>query len=195
EVSGYNLKVMGRGSGSEAVLLRFGGKLLRVGLLLLGFLLARERGLDGGLDFAQRSGMRRLFLFDLNDVIAVLGANEAGGLSGLERKGSLIEFRNGSSVLEEAEFAALLLAAGVVGVFLREIGEVSTVVQLVEDALRLGLRRGVSLRIGTVDLYEDVADLHLVLDLIVLQVLVVVLLNLGVSNLRGALGEVAVGEG
>ncbi len=139
--------------------------------------------------------MRGLLLFYLDDVVAVLRANEPGGLSRLQREGSLVELGDGRAVLEEAELAALLLAAGIVGVLLRQLGEVAAVVELIENVLGLGLGGGVSLGVVAVDLDEDVADLDLVVDLVVLQVLVVVLLNFGVGDLRSALGEIGVGEG
>ena len=138
-----------------------------------------------------------LFGFGLDDVVAEAGADEAGDLAGLLREGGLVEFRDGDAVLDPAELATLILAAGVVGVLLREIGEVLAVVlaELIEDALRFGFGGGVGVRSAVgVDGDEDVTHLRLRIDVILLLILVVVLLNLGLGDLRLAAGDVGVGD-
>ncbi len=65
-----------------------------------------------------------LLIFDLQDVVAELGLDDAGGLAGREREGGLVELRNSLAGIEPAELSALSLAAGVVGVLGGEVGEV-----------------------------------------------------------------------
>src|SRR6185437_4274042 len=93
-------------------------------LLLLLLVLAGEAGGDVGLHFIERARVGGLLFFGLDDVVAELGAHEAGDLSGLLLKSHFVERRNGGAVLDPAEFASLRLAAGIVGVLLGELGEV-----------------------------------------------------------------------
>ena len=65
--------------------------------------------------------------------------------------------------------------------------------KLIENALGLGFGRCV--RFLCVDGDEDVAGLHLRFHLIVGQVLLIVLLDLGVGNGRGGLRQIGDGEG
>ena len=97
------------------------------------------------LHFVERLDVRVLLLLGLDDVVAEARADESGNLAGLLSEGGLVEFSDGGAVLDPAQLAALILAAGVVGVFLREVGEVFAVVfmELVEDVLGLGFGSGV----------------------------------------------------
>ena len=84
EVGGNHLQVVCGSSGGKATLRGFGRQLLRECLLCLRLLLAGERGGNLRLDFSQRTGMCRLLLFSLNDVIAELGADQSGDLPRLQ---------------------------------------------------------------------------------------------------------------
>ena len=77
KIGRHHLKMMRCCYRRQSVLLRFRGKLLREGLLLLAFLLPRQRRLDRGLHLIQRPSMRCLLLFDLDDVIAEFGPHQA----------------------------------------------------------------------------------------------------------------------
>ncbi len=137
-----------------------------------------------------------LLLFGLDDVIAELGLDRIGDLAGVQREGCLVEFGHSDAVLEHAELAATLLRAGIVGVLLRERIPVAAGAKLLEHIFGLGLRGCVGLGVralGHGD--EDVADLHLVGDLVVLQVLLVVLPGLLVADLRRATGDLIGREG
>ena len=131
----------------------------------------------------------------MNDVEAVAGVNDAGCLSDRSAEGRLLELRYGYAFLDPAELAALNLAARIVGVVLGKLGEISAVVQLVENVLCLGFGFGIRLGIIAVDFDQDMPHLDLRVDLVVLQVRLIVLLNLGVGNLRSALRQIAVGKG
>ena len=50
--------------------------------------------------------------------------------------------------LRKAQFAARVLAAGVVGVLLGQVGKVCAGLNLLENALGLGLGRGIGLGVG-----------------------------------------------
>ena len=122
--------------------------------------------------------MRGLLLFDLDDVIAVLRLTRPEVWPGCSEKAAWSNSGTVAPCLRKPSSPPCVLAAGIVGVCLRQLGEVAAMVELIENALRLGLGSGVGLGVVAVDLDEDVADLHLVVDLVVLEVLVVVLLNL-----------------
>src|SRR6201999_4618115 len=116
-------------------------------------------------------GVRSLFLFGLNDVIPELGLDQVGDLAGAQGKRGLVEFGNGDAVLQKPELAAGVFRAGIVGVFLRQLSPVTTSPKLLENVFGLGFGSSVGFSIralGHGD--EDVADLHLILNLIVLQV-------------------------
>ena len=171
-VGGDDLQVMsGRGL-RETVLLCFCGERCSEGLRCLRFLVAHHGGEDGAAHLVKGSGVRGLLLFGLDDVIAELGLDRIGDLAGVQREGCLVEFGNGDAVLEHAELAALLLRAGIVGVLLRERIPVAAGAKLLEHIFGLGLRGCIGLGVralGHGD--EDVANLHLVGDLVVLEVL------------------------
>ncbi len=76
--------------------------------------------------------MRSLLFFDLDDVIAKLGLDHIGDLSRLQRKSRLFKWRHGHSALNHAQLAALLLAAGVIGIGLRQSGKVSAAFDLLQ---------------------------------------------------------------
>src|SRR5208337_3903463 len=98
----------------HSVLLRLCGELLCEGLLLLAFLLSRQRSLNGRFYFRQWTGVRRLLLFHLDDVIAEFGFHQSGNLSRLQRERRLVELRNRCAMLEETQLAALILASRIV---------------------------------------------------------------------------------
>ena len=127
--------MMSCGGLGEAVLGGFGGQRLRVGGFGLRFLLAHDLNLDGGLDFAQRLGVRRLALLDLDDVVAELGVDERY-VADLVGEDGGVEFRDHGAATGKAQFPALRAAAGIFGVLLGEIGEVGSALNLLEEMLR-----------------------------------------------------------
>ena len=62
----------------------FGGQLLRVSGLLVCLLLAGQGREDLRLHLFQRLQVRRLLLFDLDDVVAELGLDQVGDLARLQ---------------------------------------------------------------------------------------------------------------
>jgi hypothetical protein len=189
--------MMRSGGLGERGFLCVGGKLIDESLLDLSVLLFGEGVDDGSFHFIERLDVRVLLLFGLDDVIAEAGADEIGNLARLLAKGGLVEFSDGGAVLDPAQFAALILAAGIVGIFLREVGEVLAVVltKLVEDVLRFGFGGGVSAGAAVgIDGDEDVADFDLRIDAVELLILAVVLLDLRFGDLRFAAGEVGIGD-
>ena len=128
----------------QAVLARLRGQLLRKLRLRLRRDFARERRHNGGLHFAQRLRMRALALFNLNNVVAKAALHN-GDVADFLRKDSLVELRNHLAALRESQLAALVLAARVIGIFLRQCSPASTGLQLLQNALRLRLGRGIGL--------------------------------------------------
>ena len=140
--------------------------------------------------------MRGLLFFGLNDVIAELRLDGVGDLTGVQREGGLVKLGNGDAVLQHAKFAAAVLRAGIVGVLLGERRPIAAGTKLLEHIFRLRLRGSIGLCIralGHRD--EDVADLDLVGDLVVLEVLLVVLPRLLIRDLRRATGHLIGREG
>ena len=87
-------------------------------------------------------------------------------------------------MLQKAELAARVLAAGIVGVLLGELGQVAAGAELLENVFGLGLGGCVGLGVCALGhLDEDVADLHLIGNLVVLEVRLVVLLGLLIGDL------------
>ena len=111
-------------------------------------LLLLEDRQDLRLDLGERAGVRRLLILNLEDVVAELRLDDVRGLAGRQREGRLVELRNCLAAIEPAELSALHLAAGVVGVLGREVGEVTARLDLLQEIFGLGLRCGVRLGIG-----------------------------------------------
>src|SRR6185437_12661079 len=170
----------------------FRGELLFGGT---GFLLLQHLR-DRILHIGKRLGAGCLLLFRLDDVIAKLRADDAGGLPGRERHRRLCVgwVKTGGGV--HTQLAALVLTAGVVRVLLREVGEVAAGLQLVQHVLRLGFGVGIGLRIrARCNGDEDVAGVYLLIGFVVGLMVVVVGLNLSVRNLGLAAGQLRCVEG
>ena len=102
----------------------------------------------------------------------------------------VVELRHHAAALREAEFAAGVLAAGVVGILLGQLGPVAAGLKLLGDVLGLGLGGRVGLGVGVgAQLDEDVARARLLGNLVLGLVLVVVGLNLLLRGLRNAAGK------
>src|ERR1700733_11139372 len=185
----------GRGLG-ETALLGFAGERLCVCLSGLRFLVTHHGGEDGAAHLVKGFGASSLLLLGLDDVIAELGLDRIRNLTGIQREGRLVELGNGDAVLQHAEFPALLLRAGIVGVLLGERSPVATGTKLLEHVLGLGLGGCIGAGVSTLGYRdEDVANLHLVGYLVVLEVGLVVLLGLLIGDLRRAAGDLVGGEG
>ena len=91
--------------------------------------------------------MRRLPLLHLHDVIAELGLHDLG-VADLLGEDGVVELRHHRAAPGKAQFAALVLAAGVVGVLLGQVGKVGAALNLLEQRLGLGLGRGIGLGVG-----------------------------------------------
>ena len=132
--------------------------------------------------------MRRLPLFDLQDVVAVLTLHDLR-IADLLAEKSLLELRHRGAALEEAQFAARVLA-GILGVFPGEVGKVRTALNLFEQRLGLGLGGGVGFGVGACGyLDENVARAGLLRRRILVLVLGEVLLNLLLAGLRRPAGQ------
>src|SRR5215213_11458764 len=141
-----------------------------------GLLLGGELGTYLRLDLAEGAGLLVLLVRNLKEVVAELGLDGADDLALLGGEGRLLEGRNGLALAQAAEVAALRRAAGVLGVLLGELGEVTAVFELLLHVLGL-----LFLVLGE----EDVADADLLGGgELGLFVLLVVLLDLLVRGLR-----------
>ncbi len=97
----------------------------------------------------------RAFLH-LNDVVAVLRLDDLCVADLLGEDGT-VKLRHHVAALRKAEFAAGVLAAGVVRILLCQIGEVGAALDLLQEPLSLGLRRSIRLGVGAgSDLDQDV---------------------------------------
>src|SRR5215213_4821875 len=141
-----------------------------------GLLLGGELGTYLRLDLAEGAGLLGLLVRNLKEVVAELGLDGADDLALIGGEGRLLEGRNGLALAETAEIATLLRAAGILGILLGELGEVTAVFELLLHVLGL-----LFLVLGE----EDVADADLLGGgELGLFVLLVVLLDLFVRGLR-----------
>jgi len=164
-------------------------QLLRIARRRVIFLLLRQRRENLRAHIAQRLGMRRVLVFHLDDVEAILRAHQIRDLAHRHCEDRMVKRRHRHALLHPAQLAALVLAARVVGVLLRQLGKVLAVslLQLIQHALRLRLGRGHRCRRSALrNLDQDVAHLHFFRNLVLVLVRVVVLLNLRVGHLRRA---------
>src|ERR1051326_1349853 len=104
----------------------------RIGRLLL--LLLLEVLLDLRQRLVVRHGSRRLLVGHFQDVIPELRRDDARELPDRQRERHLVEFGNHLSLRKVAEVAALRGAA-VLRMLLRELGEVSAALQLLQHRL------------------------------------------------------------
>src|SRR5215217_965388 len=141
-----------------------------------GLLLGGELGTYLRLDLAEGAGLLGLLVRNLKEVVAELGLDGADDLALLGAEGRLLEGRNGLALAQAAEVAALRRAAGVLGVLLGELREITAVFELLLHVLGL-----LFLVLGE----EDMADADLLGGgELGLFVLLVVLLDLLVRRLR-----------
>ncbi len=175
---------MGGSGCGQSVLLRFRGKLFRKRLLGRLLFLLRQCCQDLRLHLIKGTRVRLLLFLTLDDVVAELCLDQLRGLPRLQGKRSLLESRHRHTLFDKAQLAAACLRAWIVRILSCQVGKVAAFVDLVEDALRLRLCRSVVRR--TADLDQNVADLHLVINLVIRLVCVVVGLLLSIRHLRRA---------
>src|SRR6476620_4796621 len=117
---------------------------------VFGLGLARHIGLDLGLDLLEVGGLAGALFLDLDDVPAEWRLAGVGDFAGSEREGDRGESRPLLFLVEEAETAATG-GAGVLGLLLRQLGEVAALLQLFGD--RLGLVLGLDQDVPGVDFH------------------------------------------
>ena len=179
----------------EAVLHGLRSQRLRIALLRGRGLLANQCGLDGRQHLAQRLRVRLLALFDLNDVVAILGLDDFCIADFLSEDG-VVELGHHAPALRESQLAAGILAAGVIGIFLGQIGKVGAALNLFEDQLGFGLGGRIGFGVGSlIDLDQDMARTGLFRHGVFRLVGGVVLLDFLLRGLRYAARHVVRGEG
>ena len=135
---GHHLQVMSRGGFLQAVFACLGGERLGVALFSGGRLLAGQHFPDGRLNLAERLAVRRLPLFHLHEVVAE-GCLHDPGVADLLGEDGVFKLRHHHAAPGKAQFAALVFAAGVIGVLLCQFGEVGSALNPPEQRLRFGL--------------------------------------------------------
>src|ERR1019366_9474015 len=165
-------------------------RLHRVGqsLHLAGDLLLLQQRLNLRFHFVQRLQPCLLFTLDMDDVEAIVGANDARGLAHRRSEGSLLELGNRASARQWRQQPAIRCAPRIFGVLLGQIGEVGAALQLLRNVVRLGpccihallINFAVSIRRRCLD--QDVPHGHCLGNTILILVLAVVLLQLGLAD-------------
>src|SRR5208282_156799 len=98
--------------------------------------LQEQRGTNRVLDLFKGRGVGGFLVKDLDDVEAVLSANEAGHLALVKTEGGLLKFGDSLALHNPTEVAALGLAAGIFGELLGEFLKVGALLaRLCEDIL------------------------------------------------------------
>ena len=170
---------------------RLRGQRLRKILLGRGCLLANQRNLDRRRNFSQRHGMSRLPLLHLDNVVAIRALHNLR-IADLLRENRILKGRNHHAAPCKAQFAALVLAARVVRVLRRQFGKVRAALNLLEQPLGLGLGRCVGLGVGACrHLDQNVPRTRLLRNRVLALVLLEVLLNLLLADLRNAARQIA----
>ena len=106
--------------------------------------------------------MSGLALLHLHNVIAELALHDLS-VANLLREDCLVKLRNHGSALGKGQFAAGVLATGIVRVLFGEVGKICAALDLLEEVLGLGLGGSIGLGIrARIDLDEDVARARLV---------------------------------
>src|SRR6266700_132549 len=123
--------VYGRGP-VKAVLNRLGGECARVIFFCLRNLFAAQGCLNGRQHFIQRLRMSGLTPLYLNNVIAELRLHDLR-FADLLGKDGIVKLRHHAPALRGAEFPTRILAAWIVGIFLREFSEASATLDLFEN--------------------------------------------------------------
>jgi hypothetical protein len=187
--------MMGRRGLLQAVLDGLRGQRPRIVVLGLRRLLADQRGLDGGQHLVELLRVRRLPLFHLHNVVAKLALHDLCVADFLGEEG-VVELRHHAAALGKAQFTALVLAAGIVGVFLGEIRKVRAALNLLENPLSLGLGRGIGLGVrARSHLDENVPRTRLLRRRVLGLVRGKILLNLLLAGLRNPAGQFIGGKG
>src|ERR1700745_1543045 len=99
-----------------------------------------ESGLDVGLDLVKRLHMRILLVVNPDDVKAPATLDQVADLALGKRERRFLEFGDGLSAADPAERSAFLRAAWILRVFLREILQLRTTLQLLQQVLGTVLR-------------------------------------------------------
>src|SRR5580698_3768867 len=160
------------------------GNALRLGR---GLLLLQDR-LDFHLYFFQRLEPSLLLCLDTNNVEAIAGADDAGGLSDRRIEGSLLELRNRPPTGDRRQQTTVLGAARIFGILLPQIGKVCATLQLFRDVVSFsaggidGFLVYLAIGVRGRRLDQDVADSDGFRQAIVVLVLAVVFLQLIRSN-------------
>ena len=110
------------------------------------------------LHFLHRPHRPGLLVGELDDVEAELGLHQFTDLAGLHRERRGIELGHHAATAEEVEVAAVAGVRFILGVFLRQFGEVGAGLCFLQHILRLRLHCRLVLAFG---LEEDVARAHL----------------------------------
>ena len=149
-----------------------------------------------GCHLGNRLCVRRLSLLYLHNVITKLALYNRD-VADLLREDRIVKLRHHLSALRKPQLAAGGFAAWVVGIFLCQVGpSFPPAFQLLQNVLSLGLRRGIGFGVGVWrhgD--ENVARTGLLGNLVVRLVLRVVGLDLSLSGLRNAAGNLIGSEG
>ena len=133
--------------------------------------------------------MRRLFIDQLDDVITKLALYQSAELTFvLQGECGLFELRNHCAASESRQFTTLCRTSRIVRVLLGELLEIAAILNLLQQAFRLCLRRIQCLLIALTvsslrcSLHQDVAHVNALWKLVLLGMLVVVALDLVVTN-------------
>src|ERR1035437_2487827 len=157
-------------------------------LRLAGDLLLLNQRLNVRLHFVERLQPRLLFSFNTDDMKAVAGTDDVGGLANWGIEGSLLELRNRADARDRRQQTTVLCATRVFRVLLGQIGEVGSALQLLLNVVRLRPRRihalliDLAVSIGRRGLDQDVADRHRLRKAVLVLGLAVVLLQLGLAD-------------
>src|ERR1700722_2756713 len=104
-------------------------------------LLHVQRVLNARLDFFHRRNARRLMLSRLQNHVTLLGADYIRRLPRLQRENRFFQFFRKCSPLEVAQIAAVLRRRSI-GILFRQIRELRTLLNLIQQIVGFGLGRG-----------------------------------------------------
>src|SRR6185312_16604463 len=145
---------------------------------------------------SERLGMCDLLRDGLNDVVAELRADEAGGLAGVERHRGVRVGGIETAGRYHGQRTALILRARIVRVLLRKFCEVAAGLNLLEDVLSFGFSSSVRPGVGAPGHGDqNVAGLNLLRNLELIEVSVVVGLDFRLAGLGLAARKAGVVEG
>ena len=131
--------------------------------------------------------MRLLLVFDLNDVEAKIALHQVAHLSFIHGKRGIFKRRNHLAPHDPIQFSPLGLASGIIGVLLRQVGEIGAIFQLFQDIFSLGLGRVYDFWVRSRRcLDQDMAHFDPFGCLVILLVVAIVLLQVSGRNGRSA---------